>query len=58
MKDFEELEGLADQAEEAAVLDDDEDDDGAFHPANASALQSHELGTEVRSYVDCIFKTY
>ena len=46
MKDFEELEGLQDQATEEVVIDDDEDD-GSFRPANAMTLTSADVYIEM-----------
>jgi len=46
MKDFEELEGLADQQEEVEV-DDKEDEDASFRPVQASTLSSADIYYEM-----------
>ena len=52
MKDFEELEGIADQMNEEIVIADDEDD-GTFRPTNASTLTSQDLYYEVHQTILC-----
>jgi hypothetical protein len=51
MRDFEELEGLADQPEQVVVEDDE--DDSTFKPQQASALSNAEMYSEV-SYCDIL----
>ena len=54
MKDFEELEGIADQMNEEIVIADDEDD-GTFRPTNAATLPSQDLYYEVHQTLPCSF---
>jgi hypothetical protein len=47
MREFEEFEGLAGLSVEELVIDERDDDDPSFRPAQASVLTSNEIYYEV-----------
>jgi hypothetical protein len=50
MREFEEFEGLSGLAVDDTVMDDKDDDDPSFRPAQASLLTSNEIYYEVRKF--------
>lgn len=50
MKEFEEFEGLSSVAIDESALEENNDDDPSFRPADASALTSSDMYYEVSSF--------
>jgi hypothetical protein len=48
MREFEEFEGLGNQVVDETAMVENDEDDAAFRPAQASALTSNEIYYEVR----------
>ncbi len=57
MKEFEELEGLTDQANEEVVIEENDEDDASFRPANASSLSTSDVQYEVMLKHDLYYLT-
>lgn len=55
MKEFEEFEGLSGLGADEVVIDEKDDDDPSFRPAQASLLTSNEIYYEVPNKYNSIF---